>query len=85
MVRHWPISILVTYCQMKVLKFSDGIAIIKYCVYINVKEQHEVNITRGISVIFGSTECHHYNNSTIATISIYLVAGGPLIISVTCS
>ena len=84
MVRRWPISILVTYCQMKVLKVSDGIAIIKYCVYINVKEQYEVNIARGISVIFGSTECHHYSNSTIATISIYLVAG-PLIISVTCS
>ena len=85
MVRHWPISILVTYCQMKVWKFSDGITIIKYCVYINVKEQYEVNIARGISVIFGSIECHHYSNWRLATISIYIVAGGPLIISVTCS
>ena len=35
--------------------------------------------SEGLSVIFGSTECHHCNNAWLATISIYLVAG-PLFI-----
>ena len=35
--------------------------------------------SEGLSVVFGSTECHHCSNAWIATISIYLVAG-PLLI-----
>ena len=35
--------------------------------------------SEGLSVVFGSTECHHCSNTWIATISIYLVAG-PLFI-----
>ena len=35
--------------------------------------------SEGLSVVFGSTECHHCNNAWLATISIYLVAG-PLFI-----
>ena len=49
-----------------------SLTIINKCVYINVMEQYEVDITRGISVVFG---CHHCSNTWIATISIYLVAG----------
>ena len=35
--------------------------------------------SEGLSVVFGSTECHYCSNAWIATISIYLVAG-PLLI-----
>ena len=35
--------------------------------------------SEGLSVVFGSTECHHCSNAWIATISIYLVTG-PLLI-----
>ena len=35
--------------------------------------------SEGLSVVFGSTECHHCSNAWIATISIYLIAG-PLLI-----
>ena len=35
--------------------------------------------SEGLSVVFGSTECHHCSNTWISTISIYLVAG-PLLI-----
>ena len=35
--------------------------------------------SEGLSVVFGSTECHNCNNAWLATISIYLVAG-PLFI-----
>ena len=35
--------------------------------------------SEGLSVVFGSTECHHCSNAWIATIIIYLVAG-PLLI-----
>ena len=35
--------------------------------------------SEGLSVVFGSTECHHCSNAWIATITIYLVTG-PLLI-----
>ena len=35
--------------------------------------------SEGLSVVFGSTECHHCSNTWIASVSIYLVAGPILI------
>ena len=62
------------------LKLSDGIT--NYhpplCLY-----QREGTLcgrcSEGLSVVFGSTECHHCSNAWIASMAIYLVAG-PLII-----
>ena len=64
----------------KSFKLSDGIT--NYhpplCLY-----QHEGVLcgrcSEGLSVVFGSTECHHCSNTWIASIGIYLVAG-PLLI-----
>ena len=64
----------------KSFKLSDGITDYHppLCLY-----QREGTLcgrcSEGLSVVFGSTECHHCSNAWIATISIYLVIG-PLII-----
>ena len=55
------------------------LTIIDNCVYINVKEQYEVDGNK--CVVIGFTICHHCSNAWIATFSIYLVVG-PLFISV---
>ena len=64
----------------KSFKLSDGITDYHppLCLY-----QREGTLcgrcSEGLSVVFGSTECHHCSNSWIATISIYILAG-PLLI-----
>ena len=73
-------KILLQVQELVYIKLSDGITDYHppLCLY-----QCEGTLcgrcSEGLSVVFGSTECHHCSNAWVASISIYLVAG-PLLI-----